>query len=298
MPESTVSRTDTLGLEPRYLDLLEQERARWWSARNFETWKNLYVGEYARGFELVGLLGEYVPELTLPGADVLDVGCGDAGVPIALAKAGARAAGVEPSAASRQRGRLRAEEHGVSIDLREGTAEALPFEKAAFSLVVLDNVLEHVGDERRALSEAHRVLRPGGVLYAVVPKPYSLHSLWADPHYELAGLVLLPRVLQRLYFERLRGGGPGGYDVGHISTRRRLRRLLREAGFELLVSPRELWIHYLRRRLSRPEEIRAGLKRRVAEHLNSADWAFQGRLARWLWDVALGSNRFLAKRTE
>jgi hypothetical protein len=102
--------------------------------------------------------------------------------------------------------------------------------------------------------------------------------------------------MQIWYFERLRGGGEGTYDVGVIPTRWRLRRLLRGAGFVPVASPRELWVHYVRRRIARPEEVRPGLKRRLAAYFARRDWPFENRLARWAWDVAIGSNIFLARR--
>jgi SAM-dependent methyltransferase len=290
-----VSRTDTSAVEPEYLARLEAERDRWWNSDNFDTWKNLYVSEYARGFYVMDTLRAYAG-FQPGGARVLDIGCGDAGVLIACAEAGAVATGLELDDASLDRGRLRAREHGVTVDLRSGLAEALPFPDASFDLVILDNVLEHVGDRERTVDEIRRVLAPGGLLYLVVPKPYALYSLWNDPHYDLAGLVLLPRRLQIWYFEKVRGGGSGTYDVGVILPRHRIRRLLAEAGFSLDVSPRELWIHYLRERISRPEEVRPGLKRRLARHLAGQGWAFENRLMRWFWDVTIGSNFFIARR--
>ncbi len=291
-----VSRTDTKHIEPRYLALLEAERSRWWDDSNFDTWKNLYVSEYARGHQVVNTIHRYLPDFQIAGSDVLDVGCGDAGVPIAFAKRGARAAGIEPDHASIARGRVRVQEHGVSVDLREGVAEELPYPDRSFDLVVLDNVLEHVRDQRRTLMEIHRVIRPEGLLYLVTPKPLALYSLWNDPHYDMAGLVLLPRRLQVWYFEKVRGGGEGSYDVGHIPTRRRLRRLLREAGFETVVEPRELWIHYLRERIAEPGEVRPGLKRRLAGWLRRREWPFRNPVMRWFWDVALGSNIFISRK--
>ena len=63
-----------------------------------------------------------------------------------------------------------------------------------------------------------------------------------------------------------------------------------------MVSPRELWIAYLRNRIARPEEVRPGLKRRLAAFLAGRRWPFNNPLARWFWDVAIGSNIFLARR--
>jgi ubiquinone/menaquinone biosynthesis C-methylase UbiE len=291
-----VSRTDTSAVEPRYLALLEAERAGWWSSDNFDTWKNLYVSEYARGFHVVDTLAKYVPGFRVDGARVLDIGCGDAGVLIAFAERGASTAGIELDEKSLERGRLRAEEHGVEVDLRSGVAEALPWGDGSFDLVILDNVLEHVTDRPKTLDEIHRVLAPGGLLYMVTPKPLSVYSLWNDPHYDLAGLVLMPRAMQIWYFERVRGGGRGTYDVGVIPTRPSLRRLLRRARFEPVVSPRELWVNYLRNRIARPQEVRPGLKRTLSAWLSKRDWPFTNPLMRWFWDVSIGSNFFIARR--
>jgi hypothetical protein len=84
--------------------------------------------------------------------------------------------------------------------------------------------------------------------------------------------------------------------VGVIPTRWRLKRLLRAAGFSSVVSPRELWVHYLRKRISRPEEVRPGLKRRLSSALAQREWPFSNPLARWFWDVSIGSNFFIARR--
>jgi ubiquinone/menaquinone biosynthesis C-methylase UbiE len=290
-----VSRTDTSQVEPKYLAMLEAERATWWSSDNFDTWKNLYVSEYARGFYVVDTLRKYAG-FDPAARRVLDIGCGDAGVLIAFAEQGSRCAGIELDEKSLARAAVRAREHGVEIDLRSGIAEALPWPDASFDLVILDNVLEHVTDRPKTLDEIHRILAPGGLLYMVTPKPFSAYSLWNDPHYDLAGLVLMPRQMQIWYFEKLRGGGEGTYDVGVIPTRWRLKKLLKAAGFTPVVSPRELWVHYLRNRIARPDEVRPGLKRKLSGYLAKRSWPFENPLTRWFWDVSIGSNFFIARR--
>ena len=197
------------GVPPRYATLLEQHRAQWWQSKNWDKWAAHYISEYPRGKFVLETLSHYIPSFRPEGAAVLDVGCGDAGVLIAFGERGASGTGIDPDIRSVERGAVRAQEHGVSLDLRTGTAEALPFDDSSFDLVILDNVLEHVASRDQTLAEIHRVLKPGSLLYLVTPKPYSLHSLWSDPHYSMAGLVLLPRKFQIFYFERIRRGGVG-----------------------------------------------------------------------------------------
>jgi ubiquinone/menaquinone biosynthesis C-methylase UbiE len=58
----------------------------------------------------------------------------------------------------------RARQLGRTVDLREADAQALPFPNACFDTVVCTFSLCAIPDERRAVSEMTRVLRPGGLL--------------------------------------------------------------------------------------------------------------------------------------
>ncbi|WP_449246864.1 glycosyltransferase [Desulfarculus baarsii] len=62
--------------------------------------------------------------------------------------------------------------------IRHEDAESLSFSAHCFDLIVSNDVLEHVADPRKALQEARRVLRPGGVLLMTVPfHPDMMHSM-------------------------------------------------------------------------------------------------------------------------
>ena len=66
-------------------------------------------------------------------------------------------------------------EHGVPTNRYKfvvGSAEALPFETASFDAVISFDVLEHVPDPAKVLTEAHRVLRTGGIFLLVFPSYY------------------------------------------------------------------------------------------------------------------------------
>jgi len=62
-------------------------------------------------------------------------------------------------------------------------AQALPFDTATFDAVIADHMLYHVPDLPKAVSEIHRVLEPGGALYAATNGAGHLRELWAliDP---------------------------------------------------------------------------------------------------------------------
>ena len=60
--------------------------------------------------------------------------------------------------------RRRARESGIEVDLRTGNAQDLPFPGAHFDTVVATLALCTIPDDRQAVTEAARVLRPGGRL--------------------------------------------------------------------------------------------------------------------------------------
>jgi SAM-dependent methyltransferase len=97
---------------------------------------------------------------------VLDLGCGDGRIAGALAAAGARVVGVDPSPRALER--ARAAHPGLTFEPPAGDG-SLPFADGAFEVVICINVLEHVADTQRLMSEARRVLRPDGWLAAAVP---------------------------------------------------------------------------------------------------------------------------------
>jgi SAM-dependent methyltransferase len=59
--------------------------------------------------------------------------------------------------------------------------QALPFEDASFDTAIAHNVLEHIPDDRMALSELARVLRPDGVALLSVPIVDAWDETYEDP---------------------------------------------------------------------------------------------------------------------
>lgn len=56
---------------------------------------------------------------------------------------------------------------------------AMTFEEGSFSLIYCSNVLEHVPEDRKAMSELYRVLKPGGL--AIVQVPIKGEVTYEDP---------------------------------------------------------------------------------------------------------------------
>jgi len=65
-------------------------------------------------------------------------------------------------------------EDGENIDY-VGTAEEIPLEDETVDLVISQEVLEHVKDPRKAMSEIYRILKPSGRLYLQLPFVIGFH---------------------------------------------------------------------------------------------------------------------------
>lgn len=102
-----------------------------------------------------------------PGDRLLDAGTGLGNVLFVAERAapGAVAVGVD-----RSRERLgRAAAEGVTAPLAQADLHDLPVRAGTVDAVLCSEVLEHLADDRRALHELRRVLRPGGRLVVTVP---------------------------------------------------------------------------------------------------------------------------------
>jgi SAM-dependent methyltransferase len=122
-----------------------------------------------------------------PGNRVLDVGCGGGRHAFEVYRRGGRVvafdldtgelAGVRAMfGAMAAEGQAGASSAATAIS---GDATSMPFGDNAFDRVIAAEVLEHVLDDQRAMSELARVLRPGGLAAITVPAFFPERICWA-----------------------------------------------------------------------------------------------------------------------
>jgi ubiquinone/menaquinone biosynthesis C-methylase UbiE len=164
------------------------------------------------------------------GMRLLDVGCGPGTITVDLARrvAPGEVVGVDRSADVLAEAGAHAVRENVKIDWRTADVYALDFPDASFDVVHAHQLLQHLSDPVRALTEMRRVLRPGGVV-AVRDSDYASFA-WAPLHPLLARWLELYRAVARR-----NGGEP---DAGRF-----LKQWALDAGFGQVEATSSTWTY-------------------------------------------------------
>lgn len=100
-----------------------------------------------------------------------------------------------------------------------GNALALPFSDGTFDRIIAAEVLEHIPDDRGAIAELARVLRPGGTIAVTVPRWWPELVTWAisdDYHGKPGGHIRIYRA--SVLVERLERVGLERYASHHAHS--------------------------------------------------------------------------------
>lgn len=173
-----------------------------------------------------------------PTFDLLDAGCGSGGMLARVRERFPQASltGLDFSERALELTRLR----DTGATLVQGSVDALPFPDSSFDIVLSLDVLIVGGlDERAAVAEMHRVLRPGGIL-----------------------IINLPA------FDFLRGSHDVAVNIARRYTRQRAERLLVGGGFALeswtywnmTLLPAVAAVRWVSRRRADQRHVRSDLK--------------------------------------
>lgn len=162
--------------------------------------------------------------LLRPGMDLLDIGCGPGTITMGLARAVAPGVvvGIDHDEDHVEAARSLARRRGINARFHVADARSLPFADATFDVTFENDVFTHLaGDAISAAREAHRVLRPDGMLAARdVEADAAVWGRQSDAMKRFDRLFLV--------WQRARGSD--------LAIGRRLPELLRRAGFADIVT--------------------------------------------------------------
>lgn len=127
--------------------------------------------------------------LPLESSRVLDIGCGIGTYVRRFSDFTPGACGIDIDPERLRRG-ARSGVKGLSL----AVSECLPFQNASFDGVLLNEVIEHVRNDRQTLCEALRVTRPGGRVIIFAPNrfyPFETHGVYFGKRYVFGNIPLV-----------------------------------------------------------------------------------------------------------
>ncbi len=108
----------------------------------------------------------------IKGKTILDAGCGTGWFSQVAAGRGAKVTSMDVGSELLKQVAQKCHSHRVVGDLMK-----MPFKAKSFDVVVSSEVIEHVTDPEKAISEMYRVLKPGGILILTTPNRFWYFSL-------------------------------------------------------------------------------------------------------------------------
>jgi ubiquinone biosynthesis O-methyltransferase len=134
--------------------------------------RNSFVlGRYQNMFQLVQ------KEIDIKNKKLLDIGCGDGVLSYLFAKEGAKVTGIDYSDIAIEFGKEKIKSKNLDIDFKQGSAYELPYKDNSFDIIVSSDVIEHLEDVPKYLSEINRVVKNGGIVVISTPIKFTEYPL-------------------------------------------------------------------------------------------------------------------------
>lgn len=161
-----MSDAPTNTVDPAEVAKFEAMAAEWWDLEG--KFKPLHMLNPCRlDYITQQIAAEYGRDLNGPkpfdGLRILDIGCGGGLLCEPMARLGAIIVGVDAAAGNIPVAQIHAEQSGLIIDYRHGTAEAMAAAGEKFDVVLNMEVVEHVADPLGFLTACQQLLKPGGL---------------------------------------------------------------------------------------------------------------------------------------
>jgi len=158
----------------------------------------------------------------------------------------------------------------------DSVGESLPFPDASFDIVYSANVLEHTQDPERVLSEALRILRPGGLLHMEMPNFLS----YFEGHYMVVQPPILWKPLLAWWVKLIFRRDPAfartlQTKINPIWCRRTVKKLSRAFPLESISLGEELFLERLSQTFQFETQAVAGrIHRLIAflQKINRSNW--------------------------
>jgi len=166
-----------------------------------------------------------------PGKRLLEVGCGTGTDLLQFARGGSQVVGTDLTPRSIEISRRRFQVYNLEGEFAIGDAEDLAFPDSSFDLVYSFGVIHHTPDTERAISEFHRVLRPGGRAIVMVYNRLSLNYWGAIiVRRGLIGGELLRSSPADIMSRHVEYSETGGRPLVKAYSRVEVRRMFRQFG--------------------------------------------------------------------
>ncbi|MEQ1863285.1 MAG: metalloregulator ArsR/SmtB family transcription factor [Micropepsaceae bacterium] len=181
---------DVLKRDLERLDTVRRQReteAQEYFASNAAEWDRIRALHIPED-EVEGALLEFIGPAQV--VSYLDLGTGTGRILELVAPRASRAVGVDLNGEMLALARARIERASLAhVQVRKGDLFQLPYADESFDLITLHQVLHYLEDPSAAVTEASRVLRPGGKIVIVDFAPHALEFLRVDHRHRRLGFA-------------------------------------------------------------------------------------------------------------